>query len=168
MREGYVSFWWKLYERVVETKQLSDLQIVKWMSRTVFFLFFSFLFLLIARLYTIMKKPNKDIFKVWRNYFQNGNLKTKMKTSCHIWVRANQSSYTCLDQVQKLLYGIIGDELISGPSNKQYHVSLMPWYRYFRGQCSGGLNSLIQPALASAAVTSRTFAHKKVSSPFFS
>ena len=72
-----------------------------------------------------------------------------MEYCCHVWAGADQIHLNCLDKVQRRVRGLIGEDLFSTlqPHSHQRDVSsLSLFYRYYHGDCSEELHSLVPPA----------------------
>ena len=81
-------------------------------------------------------------------YLFKSQIRPRMEYCCHIWAGASESSLSKLDQVQRRLRWLIGDELFNTLQplpHRRNVASLSLFYRYFHGKCSDELHSLVPP-----------------------
>lgn len=81
-------------------------------------------------------------------YLCKSQIRVKMEHCYHIWPAAAQYSLSTPDRVEKRLHVLVGDKLFSTlqpPCHRWDVTSLSLLYRYFHGECSDELQSLILP-----------------------
>ena len=82
-------------------------------------------------------------------YLYKSQMRPKMEYCCHVWAGADQIHLNCFDKVKRRVRGLIGDDLFSTlqPLSHRRDVSrLSLFYRYYHGDCSEELDSLLPPA----------------------
>ena len=79
-------------------------------------------------------------------YLYKSQIRPTMEYCSHIWAGSPYNALSVLDEIQKRLRGLVGEQLYSTlpPLSLRRNVaSLSLFYRYFHGKCSGELHDSV-------------------------
>ena len=79
-------------------------------------------------------------------YLYKSQIRPQMEYCCHLWAGCSQHALSSLDRIQSRMRGLVGDELFASLqplSHRRNVAGLSLFYRYFQGDCSEELHSLV-------------------------